>query len=102
MSLANRAYSEKRNFIRMRVDSPVDIELTDDDGHINGICCELSGGGMSVEVDRALPVGTQMTIVLSSSHGHSPMLKATARVARVSSGPNERCTLGLEIEQLLN
>lgn len=101
MSLANRAYSEKRNFIRMRIDSPVDIEL-DADQSLTGICCDLSGGGMSVEVDRALPVGTQLTLSLSSSHGHNPMLRAKARVARVSAGPNERCTLGLEIDELLN
>ncbi|UTA48987.1 PilZ domain-containing protein [Simiduia sp. 21SJ11W-1] len=101
MSLANRAYSEKRNFIRMRVDSPVAITL-DDNQTLSGLCCDLSGGGMSVEVDRALPVGTEMTISLSSSHGHNPMLRAKARVARVLSGPNESCTLGLEIDELLN
>lgn len=102
MSLASRAYSEKRNFIRMRVDSPVDIQLSDNATELTGQCSDLSGGGMSVEVDRALPVGTEMQIVLSSGHGHNPMLKARARVARVIAGPNESCTLGLEIVELLN
>ena len=101
MSLANRAYSEKRNFIRMRIDSPVDIHLEEEDD-IQGLCCDLSGGGMAVEVSRALPVGTALTISLSSSHGHSPMLKARAHVARVSAGPNETCVLGLEIDELLS
>ncbi|MBB3168978.1 PilZ domain-containing protein [Simiduia aestuariiviva] len=101
MSLANRAYSEKRNFIRMRIDTPVEITL-DEDQTLNGLCCDLSGGGMAVEVDRALPVGTQLTISLSSSHGHNPMLRAKAHVARVLSGPNERCQLGLEIDELLD
>ncbi|AFV00830.1 PilZ domain-containing protein [Simiduia agarivorans] len=100
MSLANRAYSEKRNFIRMRIDSPVEIH-TSDDAELQGFCSDLSGGGMAVEIDKALPVGTQLTISLSSSHGHSPMLRAKAHVARVHAGPNETCTLGLEIDELI-
>lgn len=102
MSLASRAYSEKRNFIRMRIDSPVEIELTTNHSNFTGVCTDLSGGGMSVEVNKALPIGTELTISLASSHGHNPMLRAKAHVARLSSGPNETCILGLEIDQLLN
>lgn len=99
MSLASRAYSEKRNFIRMRIDSPVEVH-TDHD-QLEGTCSDLSGGGMAVELNKTLPVGTELTISLSSSHGHSPMLCARAHVARVSAGPNETCMLGLEIDELI-
>lgn len=102
MTFANRAYNEKRNFIRMRIDSPVELEIVGEGENLKGLCCDLSGGGLSVEVEKALPVGTKLSICLTSSHGHNPMLRAHAHVARVIAGPEETCILGLEIDQLLN
>ncbi len=101
MNLASRVYSEKRNFIRMQVDTPVRLSLTADDEEVTGVCHDLSGGGMLVELEKPLPAGTECLAVISSRHGHSPMLKARTRVSRVDSGPQDNCLLGLEIIELL-
>lgn len=102
MNLADRIYSEKRNFIRMQIDTPLSVFVQTDNEELTGVCRDLSGGGMQVELNKALPVGTSMGITISSPHGHSPMLQANARVTRVSSGPNDRCLLGMEITEMLD
>ncbi|WP_185231839.1 PilZ domain-containing protein [Teredinibacter franksiae] len=104
MTLANRDYLEKRNFIRMKVDTPIDILLTRDHESLQGICRDLSGGGLLVEVPTALPIGTSAEVSIQSSHGHSPMLHARVRVSRVEAQPDTTarpCLLGMEIEEVL-
>jgi len=104
MNLISRGFEEKRNFIRMKVDTPVVISCEAKPGTIKGICKNLSGGGLMVEVDSALPLNTELEVCIASNHGHSPMLHAIAQVARVFSSPgNEEkpCLMGLEIHRLL-
>lgn len=102
MSLANREYSEKRNFLRMQIGSPVNIKLIDSQDEITGKCLDLSGGGMSVEVDKVLPVDTKMSISIMPPVGCTPMLNAITRVARIESELGETCVLGLEIVEVLS
>lgn len=102
MDLASHAYSEKRNFIRMKIDTPVDVTILSESETIHGTCRDLSGGGMLIEIDKVLPVGTELEVSLASSHGHHPMLQATAMVARVISSQAGSCTLGLEIVEMKN
>lgn len=105
MNSANREFQEKRNFIRMRIDTPADIELLNGDTVSKGICRDLSGGGMLVEIDAALPIGTEVRVRISSGHGHAPMLDAVTEVTRVVAQPGSEsspCLLGLEIKQVMN
>jgi c-di-GMP-binding flagellar brake protein YcgR len=101
MSLASRQYNEKRNFLRMQIDSPVAISMQTESGEITGICRDLSGGGMQVEADRVLPMGAMLNIAIMPPHSDTPMLNAKAEVTRVDSGPDDTCTLGLEIREML-
>ncbi|ACR12703.1 PilZ domain-containing protein [Teredinibacter turnerae] len=104
MSLANREYQEKRNFIRMRVDTPIQMVLEADGERFEGKCRDLSGGGLLVELATALPVGTRARISIQSSHGHSPMLEAIALVNRVETQldtTEKPCLIGMEIEELI-
>jgi len=104
MSLAKRDFEEKRNFIRMKVDTPVTIHVDSGDSQYQGICRDLSGGGLLVELPAALPVGTVAEVSIKSHHGHSPMLQARAVVTRVEAQPDtteQPCLLGMEIEEVL-
>ena len=104
MNLTSRDFEEKRNFIRMRVDAPVTLNTEAKPGTIKGICRDLSGGGLMIEVDSTLPVNTQVEVCIASNHGHNPMLRALAQVRRVSSrlGAEETpCLIGLEIREML-
>ena len=97
MSSIDRAYDEKRNFIRMQINTPAQVSLESNGENFSGVCKDLSGGGMLVELEKAVPVGDEVEVTISSPHGHSPMLKALTKVTRVSGGPGEKYTVGLEI-----
>ena len=105
MNSVHNSYQEKRNFIRMKVETPVNVVIASGSQTLKGICKDLSGGGMLIEINTALPVDTQVEVEIASEHGHSPILKAKARVSRVESQPNssERpCIIGMEIIEVLN
>ncbi|MFL0808778.1 MAG: PilZ domain-containing protein [Agarilytica sp.] len=105
MNSAMRDYQEKRNYIRMKIDAPVSVQLITNGSVENGVCRDLSGGGMMIEMNCVLPVGTVAEVTISSAHGHNPMLVAKAEVARVISQPESQaqpCLLGLNILEVLN
>ena len=102
MGLLDREYSEKRNFIRMKVNTPVDITLANDNSPLTGICHDLSGGGMLLTLDEELPLGAEVTVTVNSAHGHSPMLQARCIVARVEAGPSSSHLTGMEIQEVIN
>lgn len=102
--LSSREYHEKRDFIRMRVDSPVQVQIKGQKETFTGVCRDLSGGGMMIEVDTALPIGTEVEVALASSHGHAPMLQASAKVCRIESQPESEShpsRVGLELTNIL-
>jgi C-terminal processing protease CtpA/Prc len=100
MSLVDRDYDEKRNFIRMQVNTSVSLELSGQ--QLSGWCIDLSGGGLQVEMEEALPLETELEVTITSPHGHSPMLQAKTRVARVTEGDNGKKLVGMEIIEVLN
>lgn len=101
MNLASRSYQEKRNYIRMKVETPIDLVLREDQS-LQGICHNLSGGGMLISLSSPVPVGTELQATVSSNHGHNPMLTARVRVNRVESNPSQTYQLGLEIIRMLD
>ncbi len=102
---ASRNYQEKRDYIRMKIEAPVNIGVVADGSTYQGVCRDLSGGGMLVEMDTVLPAGTAVEVTIASSHGHNPMLNAKAEVTRVISQPESEtqpCLLGMQIVEVLN
>lgn len=98
--IPDQNFSEKRDFIRMKIDTPLRAQVTGDGIAFDGVCHELSGGGMRLETTHELPPGTEVEVTVSSEHGHSPTLRAQARVARVHV-EQEANFLGLEILKIL-
>jgi|SRR5690606_8382796 hypothetical protein len=105
MSLSDKAYSEKRDFIRMTISAPLNARLSTEDaptvaGVIEGQCKNLSGGGMLVLVNQELPLGTELDAEVASEHGHHPTLKARVRVVRSTSVEDNQFEVGLEIIEM--
>ncbi len=101
MQIYNRDYTEKRDFLRMHIDSPVEILLAGEDSPRVGICRDLSGGGMLVDMEMeeaSLSMGSPVQVTLASSHGHAPVLQAMATVVRWSQVPGIEADLsGLDV-----
>lgn len=103
----NKTYSEKRDFIRMTISAPINAKLSLNqpliaEDIIEGECRNLSGGGMMVIIAQHLPLQTQLTGEVSSSHGHNPTLKAKVRVVRSLPLEDGRYEVGLEILEVLS
>jgi hypothetical protein len=101
MSSIDKGFSEKRDFIRMKISAPLNAKLSHDEGVIEGLCRDLSGGGMQVETRTNIPAGTDLVVEISSDHGHNPTLHAKAKVARASGDAESGFLLGLEIVEIL-
>lgn len=78
-----RDYSEKRNFIRMRLDASVSFKTETGKEAYIGRCRNLSGTGMLMETDKKLMLGNKVTITLPSERSELPNLEALAEVVRI-------------------
>lgn len=96
----DRAQEEKRDFIRMKIDTPLKAQIIGDGIAAEGLCHELSGGGMQLATPHYLAPGTEVEVTITAEHGQNPTLRAKARVVRsqTDSGTNR---VGLEILEIL-
>lgn len=101
MGISDKPYSEKRDFIRMKIGAPLNAKLAAATETIEGLCIDLSGGGLQVETKQPLAIGTEAEVEVSSEHGHNPTLKAKAKVVRATTSESGNHLLGLEIIQIL-
>ncbi|MGP6421691.1 PilZ domain-containing protein [Pseudomonas putida] len=98
MSQTGRDYSEKRDFIRMRVDA--DVVLIHEGDEIAGVCIDLSSSGMQVEAPRQFAVGDLLSVRIDSEHAALSGLEAETKVVWVKSQDGDGQKLGLTILQM--
>lgn len=98
MALDNRAWSEKRNFIRMKINTPVRVQHSS--ATFVARCKDLSGSGMLVESDQQLPLGSIVELFIDQEGDKRVPFHATAEVARVDPGADGHFTLGLSITSI--
>lgn len=93
---------DKRNFARMRIDTPAEVIIRGRDQQVSGICRDLSGGGMLIDTRVQLQAGTEVEIRLASHYGDNLMLKARAQVVRVRPIQTGKFSVGLKILEMLD
>jgi len=101
MGINDKPYSEKRDFIRMKIGAPLNAKLAAASEIIEGLCLDLSGSGLQVETKQNLVVGTEAEVEVSSDYGHNPTLKAKVKVVRSTTNDTGDHVLGLEITQII-
>ena len=79
--LSSRNYDEKRDFIRMRINSEA-IIINEAGEKTSGFCHNLSGGGALVELGKALTVNEQVEVIIHSQYGHAPVFSSKGAVIR--------------------
>lgn len=95
MSQTDRDYSEKRDFIRMRVDA--DISLIHQGDEVAAVCIDLSSSGMQVEAPRLFKVGDRLSVRIDSDHAALKGLEADTEVVWVKAQDGGGQKLGLTI-----
>jgi hypothetical protein len=95
MSQNDRAYSEKRDYIRMRLEAPV--TLHHDGKEIPALCLDLSSTGMQLEARSTVSIGDKVRVHIASDHNKLSGLDAEAEVVRVAALEDGRQSVGLAI-----
>ncbi|ROL75371.1 PilZ domain-containing protein [Pseudomonas vranovensis] len=95
MSSVPTDYSEKRDFIRMRVDA--DISLIHQDQVIAAVCLDLSSSGMQVQAPQRFTVGDKLEVRIDSDHPALEGLEARTEVVWIATQPEGLQKLGLRI-----
>ena len=87
MTLLEQSYAEKRNFIRMRVDTIVSFIRAGKSERHEGRCRNLSGAGMLLESDKKLTLGERLIVTVPAEGPNFTPLDASAEVVRVEPIP---------------
>lgn len=95
MSQSDHAYSEKRDYIRMRLEAPVTLHHGGQE--IPAVCLDLSSTGMQLEAECLLNMGDRVRVHIASDHNQLKGLDAEAEVVRVTDQGNGRQALGVAI-----
>ncbi|KIU42715.1 MULTISPECIES: PilZ domain-containing protein [Pseudomonas] len=95
MSQNHADYSEKRDFIRMRVDT--DVTLIHAEQVIAAVCLDLSSSGMQVQAAKTFQVGDNLSVSIDSDHPSLKGLHATTQVVWIADQPQGQQKLGLKI-----
>ncbi len=95
MSQSDHAYSEKRDYIRMRLEAPV--TLHHGGRELPALCLDLSSTGMQLEAECSLSLGDKVNVHIASEHNQLNGLDAEAEVVRVTDLSGGRQALGLAI-----
>lgn len=96
-------YDDKRNFFRMMVNSPCQIQVNDEESSrtMQAVCKDISATGMSLEVDEpSIEIGTQVTVSIDSNSSQIPSLSAVATVVRCLPETDSSCIVGVEISEM--
>ena len=102
--MSDRSYEEKRNFIRMKVDTMVTFCKADGGKErYEGRCRNLSGAGMLLETQKKLELGDKLRVTIPSEGPDFSPLDAIVEVVRVIPEPDlHMFRLGVVIRKICN
>ncbi|MCO7515031.1 PilZ domain-containing protein [Pseudomonas guariconensis] len=95
MSQIPSNHGEKRDFIRMRIDT--EVTLLHADQVIAAVCLDLSSGGMQVQAREHFQVGDRIEVRIDSDHPALKGLHASTEVVWIAEQPDGQQKFGLRI-----
>ncbi|NER61775.1 PilZ domain-containing protein [Pseudomonas sp. MAFF212428] len=95
MSQKHADYAEKRDFIRMRVDT--EVTLISAEQVIAATCLDLSSSGMQIKAPNRFQVGDKLQVRIDSEHTSLAALEAEVQVVWIADQPQNEQKLGLRI-----
>ncbi|MDD2056229.1 PilZ domain-containing protein [Pseudomonas sp. GD03860] len=99
MTSTHTDYSEKRDFIRMKVDAGV--SLIHAGQVVAATCLDLSSSGMQIQSPRQFKVGDKLEVHIDSEHPALKGLQASTEVVWIADQPQGQQKLGLRIITLI-
>ena len=96
------SYQEKRDFIRMKVDTAISYMIEGRPERFDGRCLNLSGAGLLMETAKKITTGTKLRITVPSEKIQDAKLEVSAEVIRVIALPDQhKFEIGLAIQQFI-
>lgn len=97
----DRPFDEKRNFIRMKMDTMITYTYTNKTERYDGKCINLSGAGMLLQTDKKLKIGDKLQLTVPTDSEEYSSLNASVEVMRVSALPDQhKFEVGVVIKQI--
>lgn len=93
--LEQRVYDEKRNFIRMKINTLVQVRS--EGRHFEARCKDLSGSGMLILADEALPLGSTVEVCIEPETDKHQEFRASGEVVRLDPVNPAGYILGLAL-----
>ena len=100
MSLDDQDYAEKRDFIRMFINAPVDYAIAGSGDWQSGIGKDLSGGGLSFTTKGTLSEGDKVDVKLHPITPVTPPLEAKVTVIRVDPEEDGNNVVSTKIDRI--
>ena len=101
MSQDDLDFAEKRDFIRMFIDAPVDFAIAGTDEWFIGMGQDLSGGGLSFSTKQQLTEGDKVDVKLHPITAVTPPLEAQVTVIRAEQLEDGAFSISTKIEKIL-
>jgi len=96
MSLNDRNYEEKRNFIRMTMNASAKLTIKGGES-IEVTCLDLSANGMAIQTSKPVAVGANVYVSIQSPNEHFQPMSADGKILRCESLESGEFELGVEI-----
>ncbi len=96
MTFKKRDFQEKRDFIRMNVNTKADLTL-EDGTQLKVTCHDLSSSGLKIESSEAISNNINATICINSGGGETSDLQAEVKICRVEQLSDNKYDVGAEI-----
>ncbi|WP_420591033.1 PilZ domain-containing protein [Bacterioplanoides sp.] len=100
MSNLARNFQEKRDYIRMQVDTPATLTLSDGQSY-QVTCIDLSSSGVQLKSQEPIPVNSAGELKVESGGGSTLPLHARVSTCRVQSLDSGDYRIGLSIDSFL-
>ncbi|WP_419810739.1 PilZ domain-containing protein [Bacterioplanoides sp.] len=100
MSNTARNFQEKRDYIRMQVDTPATLTLENGEVH-QMTCIDLSSSGVQLRSKDTVPANSKGELKVASGGGTTPALHASVTVCRIQEIQSGEYRIGLSIDSFL-
>ena len=100
MSVNEQDYAEKRDFMRMFINAPVDFTISGTNDWNRGIGKDLSGGGLSFSSDKPMNEGDKVDIKLHPITPVTPPLEAKVTVIRTDQSEDNGYIVSTRIDKI--
>ncbi|WP_304638524.1 PilZ domain-containing protein [Pseudomonas sp.] len=96
MSFHDQQYNEKRDFLRMQIETAAVLRLIALGEAIDVVCQDLSSQGVQLKADREVVPGTTVELSIPSPTPGLQGLEATGTVVRCSAAETGGYSIGLQ------